>query len=741
MVLAARRGVVAILVTAAATASLIVTAASEPRGEPREPFVLVDADGAAIVGATVSVIGRSGSVSTSRDGWFRLDSEPPRPFELIVFDAAGIVLGTVVVGPDGGRRLTLVPRQQESVRVVSGIAPSTIAPPAAAATVLSREETERIQPARLVDVIDQVPGVDAVGSGQSAVPAVRGLARGRTLILLDDARVTAERRAGPSATYLNPFALENIEIIRGPGSVAYGSDAIGGIIHARTPRPRPGDRGGRFEVAGGVGVPYGSVAAELRVPMGEEHAILLQAHGRDYRDYETPEGPEPNSSARSAGMLARGVSDLARARMAWGVQIDRGRDLERPATDTDRRVNGYPEEDSDRVTFGVDLPDGERWTGVEIRAFVGRYRLVTERDTFATVDDPRTRTSSESDAHDASVRAVTGRRVAGGTARFGVDVWSRFGLEATDSIVEYPDGSDPVTVSDVVTVEDASNLDAGVFVEFERPIGDGGPVLSAGLRGDHVATRNDGGFFGDRSTSNSAPSGYAAIRLPLTEDWEFSAQFARGFRDPTLSDRYFAGTTARGTITGNPDLDPETSRQVDLVIRGGLGRVRFGAFTYLYRIRDLIERFEVVADTFAFRNRGEQEVIGAEVELDVALGARLAGRATLQWARGEILDDGAPAADIPAPAATLSIDFRPNQRWWLRAATRLQARDDRPGESETVTPGFATVDVAAGWTPRASLEIRAIVDNVFDRAYPSSSDDRAPLAAGTAVSLVVSGRF
>ena len=58
--------------------------------------------------------------------------------------------------------------------------------------------------------------------------------------MLDDGRVSAERRAGASASYLNPFALETVEIVRGPGSVAYGSDALGGVVHARTPMPTPG---------------------------------------------------------------------------------------------------------------------------------------------------------------------------------------------------------------------------------------------------------------------------------------------------------------------------------------------------------------------------------------------------------------------------------------------------------------------------------------------------------------------
>ena len=71
------------------------------------------------------------------------------------------------------------------------------------------------------------------------MPALRGLGRGRTLILIDGARVTAERRAGPSATYLDPASLAAVEVLRGPGSVIYGSDAFGGVLQAVTRDPDP----------------------------------------------------------------------------------------------------------------------------------------------------------------------------------------------------------------------------------------------------------------------------------------------------------------------------------------------------------------------------------------------------------------------------------------------------------------------------------------------------------------------
>ena len=65
-----------------------------------------------------------------------------------------------------------------------------------------------------MQALENVAGVNQVSEGQAAVPAVRGLARGRTLILIDGARVSSERRVGPSATFLDPSVVESIDVSR-----------------------------------------------------------------------------------------------------------------------------------------------------------------------------------------------------------------------------------------------------------------------------------------------------------------------------------------------------------------------------------------------------------------------------------------------------------------------------------------------------------------------------------------------
>jgi len=154
--------------------------------------------------------------------------------------------------------------------------------------------------------------VSVVSEGHAAVPAIRGLARGRTLILIDGVRVTSDRRVGPSATYLDPFVLDGIEVARGPGSVAYGSDAFGGVIYARTRRVAANSPLA-FRAVGaiGTGMPQQRVGLELTkgLPKG---GVAVQAHYRDFDDYDSPAGEVFNSGATDRGFLLRAEHEVGR---------------------------------------------------------------------------------------------------------------------------------------------------------------------------------------------------------------------------------------------------------------------------------------------------------------------------------------------------------------------------------------------------------------------------------------------
>ena len=205
-------------------------------------IVLADT-GEPVANAEVTILGRTGTALTDAEGRFMLQPDPRVPFEILVILPGERYMKPYLVEsiPEEGPLVVRIsPLVEESVTVTGGAAPDIDSAPASATTLLSHTDIEVRQPVNLIQALENVPGVNKVSEGQAAVPAIRGLARGRTLLLIDGARVTTERRAGPSASYLDPFLLEGIQVSRGPGSVAYGSDAFGGIIHARTRRPVPG---------------------------------------------------------------------------------------------------------------------------------------------------------------------------------------------------------------------------------------------------------------------------------------------------------------------------------------------------------------------------------------------------------------------------------------------------------------------------------------------------------------------
>ena len=720
---------------------LLAVASAFADSEP-PPCKLVDQQGNPQAGVQVSVIGRTGAVTTDRDGRFRLIPEPAPPFQLAVFDERGALLGMIKVDSLDVRELVVSPATQDSVTVIGGAAPSTSAPPAAAASVFSSVERQETGPERLVHALAETPGAGRVGSGAPAVPSIRGLARGRILILLDDGRVTTERRAGPSATYLDPFSLESIEIIRGPGSVEYGSDAMGGIIHARTPLPSADETSLRYELTAGVGVETASAAFEINQPVGSS-AILGQAYTRNNGDYVSPEGVVENSSSRGHGALLRGLVPTASARLQFGLQLDRGRDIGKPAATSDVARTVYPIEDSNRFTFATDFPGLSGFQPFELRTFLGSYRLVTDRERLAGPGGPGTLERSDVDANDASVRLVGGRPIGQTPLRFGLEIASRFDLHAVNSAFDrLPDGS-LIGTTEQVSIGDARRVAYGLFAGVEQRLSKLPGSFAAGLRGDLIETHNTGGTFGDRSTSNSAPAGYLALTWQPPKDWSVTLQYARGFRDPQLSDRYFVGVTGRGTIIGNPDLDPETSNQFDLAVHKTVGRARIAGFAYFYRIDDLVERFEIpgMVDVFTWRNRGAAEYRGLELETDVALPLDLGLRVGLNYARGTTLDDDSFAPDVPPPSLRVSLRRRVALKYWWRVDYYLQARDDEPGPTERETPGYAVLDASAGFPLSTRLEARVYLRNLTDKAYPASSDADAPPAPGLNLAFVLAGRY
>jgi outer membrane receptor protein involved in Fe transport len=219
------------------------------------------------------------------------------------------------------------------------------------------------------------------------------------------------------------------------------------------------------------------------------------------------------------------------------------------------------------------------------------------------------------------------------------------------------------------------------------------------------------------------------------------AQIARGFRDPVLSDRYYRGPTGRGFITGDPGLDPETSFQLDGGVRLAAGRWRAELHAYRYRFDHMIERYEAETDFFFFRNRGQAEIRGVEVELRSELPKGLSAALSGHVVRAIARDVDASLDDAPPDTVSLELRKAFGARGFVQARGVLYARDDRPGPTERARAGYGLVDLSGGWQIVSKLELRLLLRNLLDAEYLVSPDARAVLAPGRSALITASVDF
>lgn len=700
---------------------------------------LATSDGAPAAGYSVAVVGRPLAALCDAEGRFRLEPAPTPPFAIVATSPEGVIAAPLEVIDLGATELRLLEVVREAVTVVSGVAPSLELLPGSAATVLTREELEQRSPQRLYQALESVAGASKLGDGADSVPALRNLGRGRTLILIDGARVTAERRAGPSATFVDPASLASVEVLRGPGSVVYGSDAFGGVLNAVTRDPDAEPFALRYgaEGAGGA-LDERSAFATASFGLGSA-GLLVEGHYREADDAEAGGGEEIyNSSYQGSGGALRFVAPVGPGRLRLNLAIERVDDLGKASIDSRQIRSHYPLEDSDRLTASWIGDPAGAWNSIETALFYGRYHIVLDRDRAPTDSANRRVDRSDTDADDASLRFVASRAAGGGNLQLGVDVASRFDLRAITEQVRYADDQTTIVrVDRTVSIEEAEQVDSGAFATWNRALAERWS-LGVGVRGDLVDTKNRGGYYGDQSIEHSALSGNLSLSAGPFAGWTTTAQVARGFRSPTLSDRFFRGPSGRGFVTGNPELDPETSLQYDLATRWSRGRTALGFFVYRYEIEDLIERYGSGSDFF-FRNRGQATIEGIEAELQTGFGHGWSLEAGAAISDGET-DGGATIDDIAAPNGwvTLRHSF---DRFFAFGRVFTALEHDEPGPTELARPGYTLFDLGGGYRFSEALELRLLVRNVGDHRYYASPDESADRATGRSFGLAISGRI
>jgi vitamin B12 transporter len=463
--------------------------------------------------------------------------------------------------------------------------------------VLTRADIERSLATDVSDLL-QHAGLEIArsgGPGQTTTLFTRGTESNHTVVLIDGVRINPGTIGGAALQNIAPESLERIEIVKGPRSSLYGTDAIGGVVQLFTRNAsRTGVSGGATFGSDATRQYFGDAAySEGRVKLGFGGGYS-QSDGIPVFTDDTLDRGWRNSTARINAEIAATDELKFRAR----------------GFHTAGRTE-YSEQDFFTGDF---LPRSNDFEN-SVYSFEGEWR----RSDGAGIRASLSRTTDDLDQLQPNVGPAlydTAR-----TRRGGIDVqadFARVGGHALSVGLLHSDENTSAQSFGTVFDEDTKVTQAFVQDQFAY-----GPFNSRVALGgiDHET-------FGSELTWN------AEVGVAFDTGTRVSLSGGRAFRAPDSTDRFGFG--------GNPDLDPEVSRQVELNVRQKLGehhQVSLAAFDN--RIRDLIDY--VVTDFVTFdgenRNVDRARIKGIELGYQYANeGWRVRGGLTFQDPRDEELD-------------------------------------------------------------------------------------------------------
>lgn len=615
--------------------------------------------------------------------------------------------------------------QREEIVVTALRYPESSASVPAAETVVSKETLEEKMAPNITEGLSSLPGVSNIGTGGfSIVPNIRGLARSRVLILVDNARITSDRRTGPNASFIESNDIETIEVLRSPSSVFYGSDAIGGVIHILTKKPAM--EGG---IKGNINLKYGSVNQEKGIGFSLEGSkkttgFYLSFQGDDAENYSSPQG-EVLQSYFTQGTLFGKVSHITKKReIHLSLLGSRGKNIGKPAQDASTRPTWYPRETQNLLQFHW-LEKGIFGGGeLAFQAFLNPNFLETKRERFEPYRTEESRTESKDYGFHLSYRKKVGQRL-GLTG--GADFYGRASVKAKNVYNTYDSDLDP-SGNLVESIEEwpftqGDRKDLGLFFSADYS-GLKNLDLVGGVRWDFLRLK---ALQGDTPPAQrrdySTWTGFLGFSFKIREEIIAFANLSKAYRAPGPSELFYTGITGRGMIISQPGLKPETSRNLDGGLKFIFKRWFLGLYSFYYEIDDLIERYllDPAQRIYTYGNIDQGKINGYEVELEYypLQGWKIFGNFLSFTGKSKITEN--PLNDIPAQRIYFGT------RLWIgrfstEINTTLQQSQNNPGPAEIEISGYGVVNLKASYFFRQNLRLYFTLSNLLDKFYLARPD-------------------
>ncbi len=617
----------------------------------------------------------------------------------------------------------------------------------ASISVISREDIERQPVHDLASLLSRVPGVTGglSASGEQSKIKLRGMPSNYTLVLVDGKRMgsSASTNYRPDLgrqdlNWIAPDQIERIEVVRGPMSSLYGSDAMGGVINIITKRigdtwggsathsyTRPGDdkRGDTQQIG-----------AAFSGPLGERVGLRIGANSMR-RDSDRSNGGLYGNAY--AGEKDRNVDALLSWTLsdAQKISVEAGHGVQQSFASQALEAEGdgaWGASELKRSSLALNHDGQWDFGSSRLSAYWTEYR----NDIGPTGRSEATDRIVEGSISSPFTLGVEHQFTVGGQ-------WKRQQLTNTDTIGQAPVDYDGNAVAGSTLQVDTWALFLEDELKLHRTL-----ALTLGARLDHH----------EQFGSHVSPRAYLVWHP--AEQWTLRGGISKGFRAPSLTENSPTAATQSGGrgctslyplgyisggcyMAGNPELDPETStnREIGFSFENDLLDV---GLTYFHTdFRNKIE-YEALGyyNTYwwtRMSNVDRARTSGMEGTLNLRFGDHWRWRTSATWMKeARNLTNGENLIDTPEYSAYSALDWTPDAIF--SSTLSAQYTGKQSGIASSFIKAYTLYGLTAAWNVNDVLTLRGGISNLLDKKlYAEGATDY--FVAGRSVFFSVTARF
>lgn len=698
-----------------------------------------------LAGATIYITDLKAITATNSAGEFTLKNVPSKGRFLLEVRYVGYKTHsqTINMSSSSGLTIALEPSIIESAEVVITGSPFSSNNKTNSLSVVTVGKSELTQAggANLMDAISRVPGVSQVSTGTAiAKPVIRGLGYNRVLTMVDGAREEAQQWGDEHGIQVDQFSAARIEILKGPASLLYGSDALGGVINIIDELvPAPGTYNGDFTSS--YSSNSGLIASSLMLQGNNDglvyrgRASYKNAHGFGYKGAVVPNSGfnEFNLNGMIGLNKSWGYSHLTFSRFATNIGL----------------VEEGPDENGDFLDQnGAALSSAaakDRTLGLPFQN-INHYRAALNSNFILGNGQLKTTFAFQRNIRKEFEESMEEAGLNLGLNSFTYDLkyylphagsWEpAFGIQGM-----YQKNTNH---GDEFLIPDYTSNNIGAFAYLKRNFSNG--AINIGARYDYKevsgrdlvfeGTQVFNGF--DNQFSNL--SGSVGFAFEVAKDLVVKGNAGSGFRAPNIAE---LGSNGRheGTFRyeiGNSQLKQETSLQLDLGVEYAAKNVTFGLNGYANRIFNYIYPGNFNQETIALEDEDglietmpvyrfvqtRADLIGAEASVDFHLVKSLHFENSFTYVKGINKADNTPLPFIPAASLMNELRFEPAiktlEDTYIKLGITNVFKQARFDSFETQTNGYTLLDAGVGTSipvKGRSLNIWITGQNLLNKAY------------------------